>query len=297
MVEAPEKAPVGGFFSRTYLCEDRPFSDNARARYRMAAYLSEYYSAKQREIGKFIEQELGIKCLKWGTSSLFIDWQPFLKELDIRDFLDVTTAVIRFEPQKKEFKNRVIVVYNLLEFATRVFSEQNLAYRIDEAGGVHPAIDAAFSVSSATLLRNLNIAGLNASHEHISQAERSLLAGSFDGRQAIRSTFDAAENLLRVIFSNLTQLNKVNITSDLGPFLVKSTKDSKAERHAAEKLVNSFIDWVEAAHFYRHAAGGSEVEQPSESFTIAIVSQGFSFVRWIADAYSAKVASDTDKLT
>lgn len=263
----------------------------------MAAYLSDYYSEKQYEIGKFIERELGIKCLKWGTSSLFIDWQPLLKELDLRDFLDVMTAVIRFAPQKKEYKDRVIVVYNLLEFATRVFSEQNLAYRIDDAGGVHPSIDVAFSISSAALLRNLSISGLDAAREHITQAERSLLAGSFDGRQAIRSTFDAAENLLKVIFPKLTQLNTANINDQLGPFLINSTEDNKIERIAAAKLVKSFIDWVEAAHFYRHAAGGTEVEQPSESFTIAIVSQGFSFVRWIADASSTRIASDPDKST
>ena len=138
--------------------------------------------------------------------------------------------------------------------------------------------------------------GLSAAREHIAQAERSLLAGSFDGRQAIRSTFDAAENLLKVIFQKATQLNTTAINERLGPFLVSASSSSKTERQASEKLVKSFIDWVEAAHFYRHAAGGTEVEQPSEHFTITFVSQGFSFVRWIADSYASNGAPDAGGL-
>ena len=297
VVRSPEDIEVGGFFSRTYLSIETPFSDSIRARFRMASYLNEYYSREHYEIGKFIEQELGIKCLKRGTASSFIEWQTLLKELDIIDFLDVITAAIRFKPQRKESKDRTIVVHNLLEFTKRVFAEQNLAYRIDDGGGVHPSIDIAFSVLSSGLLRSLTSNGLEAAREHITQAERSLLKGSFDGRQAIRSTFDAAENLLKTLFPDLTQLNTINITSKLGPYLLSSTKESRIERLASEKLVKSFLDWVEAAHFYRHAAGGAEIEQPSENFTIAIVSQGLSFVRWIADVYSVQARSELDTST
>jgi hypothetical protein len=292
MAELPEVPKVGEYFSRSYLWADKPFADDVRARHRLATYLDEYFSERDYEIGKFIEQELGISCRRIGATRYYVDWKSLLKELDVRDFLDVTTAAIKFEPQHKKYKGHAVVVYNLLEFARRVFVEQNLAYRIDEKGGVHPSIDAAFSISSAGLLRNLSHSGLDAAREHIAQAERSLLAGSFDGRQAIRSVFDAAENLLKVVFPRATQLNTPTIIDKLGPFLIESSGESKPERQASEKLVKSFIDWVEAAHFYRHASGGIEVEQPSESFSVAIVSQGFSFVRWIADAYSSRAASD-----
>ncbi len=290
MTDQANEQKTGEFFSRTYLLADKPLSDDVRARLRMAAYLDEYYDDKEMEVGKYIELELGIVCRQLGPARYYINWGRFLKELAIKDFLDVMTAVIRFLPQRRKAKDRIQVEYNLLEFAKRVFVEQNLAYRIDNKGGCHPSVDAAFSILSRGLIRNLANQELDAAQDHISQAERSLLAGSFDARQAVRSTFDAVENLAKVIFKGSTQLNKTLIVDRLGPFLVEAGGKSETERKASEKLVNSLIDWAEAAHFYRHASGSTDVDPPSESFALAFVSQGFSFVRWIADVYAIQRA-------
>ena len=198
------------------------------------------------------------------------------------------TAAIRFLPRKTKYDGRVAVQSDLLEFSRRVFREQNLAYEIDSKGGIHPKVDPGFSIVATGLIRNLGTTGLNAAREHVLRAEKSLLAGKLDTREAIRATFDAAENLLKVIFPKATQLNAQSIKEKLGPYLVDGSWKSKLERQASEKLVSALVDWTEAAHFFRHASGGVEQEQPSESFAVAFVSQGFSFIRWIADTYVSK---------
>lgn len=292
MTQEPQSAKTGDYFSRNYLRAAQPLSDDTRARHRLAVYLSDYFVDVAGDVGRYIETELGIPCRIMGTRGYFMRWDTFLKGLDLPDFLDVITATIRFAPKRRVEMNRKFAEYDLLGFAQVVFSEQNLAYRIDKKGGCHPLVDAAFSIQSASLIRSLSASGLSAAREHIASAEKALLAGSFDGRQAIRSSFDAAENLAKLMVKGATQLNKALIVDKLGPILLANSDGSDLERRATEKLVNSLTDWVEAAHFYRHASGSAEVEPPSESFTIAFVSQGFSFVRWIADAYMASIPKD-----
>lgn len=281
---------LGGYFSRTYLAPEELLPDDSRARLRLAVYLQKYYQDEIYSVGHYIESELGIKCLSIGASSHYINWEEFLAKLATKDFLDVVTATIKLSPNRRKQEGHATVSYNLLEFARRVFSEQSLAYSIDSKGGCHPKIDPAFSIASANLIRNLTESGQIATREHISIAERSLRLDLLDLRQAIRSTFDAAENLFKTTFPRETQLNKESANRALKPYLLSTSGVSDTERRAAEKLVNSIIDWIEAAHFYRHASGDVEPAQPSEPFTIAFVSQGFSIIRWISDV---RPATDT----
>ncbi len=278
----------GEFFSRNYLRIETPSSDDARARHRLSAYFAEYFIDRNYEVGKYVEQELGIRCLTPGSTRYFISWEEFIKGLSIVDLLDVITAIIRFLPRKTKYDGRAAVQFDLLEFSRRVFREQNLAYNIDSKGRIHPRVDPSFSIVATSLVRNLGTAGLNATREHVVRAEKSLLAGKLETREAIRATFDAAESLLKVIFPKATQLNAQSIREKLGPYLVDAPGKSRVERQASEKLVSSLLDWTQAAHFFRHASGGVEQEQPSESFAVAFVSQGFSFIRWISDTYITK---------
>lgn len=295
MADDPKEERLGAYYSRSYFRADAPLSDDARARYRIAAYLSEYFFDSPYDVGKYIEKELGIKCLKVVGNRHHIWWDNFLEQLSIADFLDVITATIKHRPSKTSSSARGVVKHDLLSFAQRVFLEQNLSYRIDDKGGIHPIVDIAFVDVTANLLRSLGALGLGATCEHIKRAEKALLLSSYDPRQAIRSTFDAAENLSKVIFPRLTQLNTQAINEKLGPYLIDSVERNRTEKQASEKLVKSLIDWIEAAHFYRHAPGGVEVDQPTESFTIAFVSQGFSYVRWIADTYANQPSPETGK--
>ena len=283
MEDVTDTVKIGEFYSRNYLSSDNPFADSPRARHRLSAYFQDYFTDDKGQVGKFIEQELGIQCLQWGGGGRFINWESFLNTLPLKDFLDVITASIQHRPKKTIHQDRLKVVHDLLAFTRRVFIEQNLAYKIDDKGGIHPSVDSSFSIAAFNLIRNLGDLGLEAAREHIVIAERKLLIADYDPRGAIRATFDAAENLMKVIFPRETQLNKAMVKNTLGPYLLDLAPTQGPERNALQKTINSFIDWIEAIHFYRHASGGTEPQQPSETFTLLIVSQGFSFVRWIAD--------------
>lgn len=247
--------------------------------------MTDYFSDDSSAVGHFIEKELGIKCRSVNTR-YYVNWENFLQRIPVSDYLDVITAVIKFKPNRSRYKERSVVHLDFLSFARRVFIEQNLAYLIDDLGGIHPAIDPAFADSSAHTIRCLKSAGLEAAAQHILDAEKHLLAGSLNPRLAIRSCFDAVENLHKMINKNSPQLNKASIINELMPILKAKWSKDESELRATEKLVNSMTDWVEAAHFFRHADGNADISQPSEAFAVLFVSQGFSFARWLAEAYS-----------
>jgi len=53
-------------------------------------------------------------------------------------------------------------------------------------------------------------------------------------------------------------------------------------------MLNAFEDWTAACHVYRHAPGEAETSQPSFEIAILMVSQGYGFVRWLAEMVSAQ---------
>jgi hypothetical protein len=287
MVEQSNAPKVGEFFSRNYLRSENMLSDDPRSRHRIVAYLKEYFVGKSAEVGRHVEKKLGIKCVE-GSSYPYVDWEGFLGKLPTVDFLDVLTATMQFRPNYTTMSGRIAVKHDLVDYIRRVFSEQNLAYRIDDKGGIHPLIDAEFTSNTNSIIRNLTELSLTAALAHVQAADRAMMPQMFDGRQAIRSTFDAVENLLKVIDPKKTQLGATQARDTLGNFLVVVDRASPEEGRATTKLIEALADWVDAAHNYRHAPGGAEPSQPSEAFTVAFVSQGFSYIRWICDLYATK---------
>jgi hypothetical protein len=70
----------------------------------------------------------------------------------------------------------------------------------------------------------------------------------------------------------------------LSPLLQTAHPNEDAAKHSSTKMLNSFKDWVDAAHFYRHEQGKpDEVVQPPLSLAVYIVSTGASHVRWLAE--------------
>jgi hypothetical protein len=48
---------------------------------------------------------------------------------------------------------------------------------------------------------------------------------------------------------------------------------------AAAKLLSGLEDWINAAHFYRHERGASEVVEPPFALAVNLVSLGSSYLR------------------
>ena len=276
---------TGGYFSRNYLWDGSFLADDKKTRFRVAAFLSDYFGVSSGEAGKYIELELGIKCRILGSSRYYVNWVALFEKINKVEFLDTVTALIKYEydhstPDIRNSSRK----HPLRDFVLRSFSENKLAYIIDDQGGIHPLVDAKFQSMAGSLIRNLSESDLSAAKHYVEAAELSLLQSHFDGRGGIRAIFDAAENMLKQIAPRATQLNTNAISEQLLPVLIAIVGPDLIEQRAVRKLVASFSDWVDAAHFYRHEPGSQEPVQPSEIFTTVMVSQGMGFVRWLADA-------------
>ena len=51
---------------------------------------------------------------------------------------------------------------------------------------------------------------------------------------------------------------------------------------SSAKLLNGFKEWIDAAHFYRHEEGRTEPGQPEGELALLLISEGLSYVRWLA---------------
>lgn len=274
---------TGGYFSRAYLKRDAPSSDSKKLRKRLEAYFRDLFRDESYEFGEFIEIELGLIVLERYNN--FLDWEDVFSNQKIEDVLDIVTAAHRFlfRSTRGSYNTKIV---HFSEFVERAFREEFVSYRIDEKGGIHPFIDVAFVGAFSSVINELADPRLSAAKHYIEQAERCLLATQLDTRMAVRATFDAAENLFKLICTGQTQLNKTKIQQNLIPILLDAAP-SEHERRALGKLMDSFIGWIESGHFYRHEPGNSKPEKPSFEFAVLYLTQGFGYIRFLAIACKA----------
>lgn len=278
---------MSGYYSRNYHKRENPVPDDARARFRIATYLEDFTEGRQGLFGRYIERELGIPAISKYDSER-VDWKKLVESLDVLDFLDLITAIGKIADRRTVHRDGIKVEYNFVDFVQRVFNEQGLAYRIESDCSVHPLVDVIFSAQFNELIRGLSEANLSAADEHVRKAELLLIEGKFDGRQAIRSIFDAAENVFKVTFPGADKLSKDTINGTLRRGLPEEYSENSTQRRAAEKALNALREWVDAAHFYRHVPGNPEPEQPNKQFTVLMVSLGISHIRWLLSLLSAR---------
>lgn len=276
---------TGELFSRNYLKPISLSADSERMRFRIATFLDEYFEDNQVSVGRLIEKEIGIKAVDDGTYNTYVSWKTFLGTVDVVDFLDILTIIARSYPKRSIKKDRMTVSYNVIDFIQKVFRDQNVAYSIDEKGGIHPFVDTAFTSQLSETIRNLSDAELSAARSLVEASERSLLASSFDGRTSVRSIFDAVENVFKLLNSGSNQMNKAAINDKLRPQLLSNLVNGSHEYRATSKLVDSLQDWVDAGHNYRHEPGEPEPSQPSMQFAVQYLSQGMGYVRWLCHVF------------
>ena len=83
-------------------------------------------------------------------------------------------------------------------------------------------------------------------------------------------------------FDGAIALNSATVQSYLRPFIERTHADKIAKRTAL-KTCDSLKDWADACHNYRHAPGEPDPARPPEELAVVLVSQGFTYVRWLAD--------------
>lgn len=280
---------VGKRFSHVYLVRGEPSQDSKKARFRLAkladrscpsAKTSRHGSSTDynKRVQESIENELGIKFGTRSTSGTLVrSWEWYFNRISVTEMLDTITVVagsLRNEYSKDDRDGR------FLKEARRILKEENLAYEIDEAGGVCPLVDAAFSAAMESAISGLDDPRYVASAECINRIDGHLLQNPQDFIGAIRAVFGACENTFKLMYG-VPRLDSKTAGERIGRDQQSLYKEHPTLQAASAKTLEAFKQWVNAAHFYRHEQGVEEPNQPVAELSILIVSQGLSFVRWL----------------
>ena len=248
----------------------------SRARLRVARVVDDYCDARSDSTapGRYLEREMGIRIVQFGSMHSYISWDGVFESCTATDFNTQVTLLLRFAKQNRAGADRLLVQMR------RVFSEESLAFSIDDLGGIHPKFDDAFEVNLQTTLAGLSSTRYAAARADIEAAEQALMTDPISAKDAIRGVFDAAENIFKLMFPDEQRLGNSDLPNRVNPIIDDMFSDSH-NKIAAKKIAQSFKSWVEAAHFYRHAPGQEEPIAPPAELVLTLVTQGFSFVRWL----------------
>lgn len=279
-----DEQPQGQRYSLIYLKPEELSSDSQRMRKRLAITFDELVSRDEHsDLGRALESELGISVLHDGLYDNYIRWDDLL-HWETRDVLCTITLLGRYARRKSENAAR-----RLNERIRRILIEECVGYTLDSSFGVHPAVDAAFRAELAGVLRGLEAGGYAAARSYIERADAHLLPEG-DRREAVKSSFDAVENVFKILCPRAQSLNKLAIDSYLRPEIDRIYLEAVAKR-AAHKMYQALTDWSDACHNYRHASGDAALDLPPEELAVALVSQGLGYVRWLVDL--RRLSSDT----
>lgn len=274
--------PKGQRFSHVYLERGEPMSDSVRMRHRLASLF--YATYGMDGLRGYATRELGVS-IPYASSSP--DWGRFFEKSALRDVLDIVTLAFRHLKGEGIGANALVT---WTESVGRIFSEENVRYRVDEVGGVHFAIDGEFEHNRTATISALSSSRFANVLSEFLGAFLQLDAIPPNGKGAIRATFTAAEGLFRLMYPSAPRLTSSEIKKHLTPTLQRLHKGDAATLGASAKLLSSFQEWVEAAHFYRHEPGKEEIAQPPLTLAINMVSLGASYIRWLAEIDAAQLA-------
>lgn len=277
-------APVGQRYSLVYSEKTAPGKDNPRARNRVYHLIeklvgdldriSSRYSSRSiilSDVSVLLKYELGVKI-----ESL----QQHFQRCGIVDFLDSVTFSYKFFVLHKSISDKAPM---FLAEVRRIFSETNLAYRIDDECGIHPLVDVEFEANRIAAISNLSESRYTGALAAFEAAYKAFEANPVNGKESIRCIFESVEIIFKLIFPNVPRIGEVELRQNLEPHLQKRYSGDRAAINSAIRLSASLGDWVNAAHWYRHGQGAEDPVEPPLITTITLLSAGACFVRWLAE--------------
>ena len=185
----------GDRFSRLYVQTSVLTQDSDRARYRIAALFREtFFNGHIAPLAAYISREIGVPVLGHGGHSSH--WSQFICKCRTLDFLDTVTLVYRYLFWHVDAD----VARCWRDVVRQIFSEEHLAYQIDDVCGAHPAIDQEFQrnlVSTVAALQSQRYQNLR---QLIETTSTHLYADSPNYKQAWRAMLLAVEGLFGLIF-------------------------------------------------------------------------------------------------
>jgi hypothetical protein len=261
-------------YSQLYIDQANPLPDSARARLRLGKLMEKLITSSIAvDLSNLLEGELGIKvavAYEWA-------WPKFCQGCAIRDLLDVITVTYGFLVKR----GNTASARAWLIGARRIFVEERLAYEIDDASVVHPAVDQEFQRNRRATVAGLQTARYANSLAAFERVSDELASHPPNGKDAWRSVFAAVEGLFRLMFPSAPQLNAGAIDAHLAGLIQKVHGTDAVALRAANRQLASFKDWVDSSHNYRHEQGSEEPVQPPIDLAVLAISNGTAFLRWL----------------
>lgn len=229
-----------------------------------------------------LEKRLGCKVPMYRG---YTNWSAFFEQCSISDLLDSITAIADFG--LKENTAYRSASKRWIDDVRVVFREENVRYRLDDAGVAHFAVDGEYEHSVACTLAALDLPRYSAARGEFEAAQRALDTVPMQSRDAIRYTFQCAETIFKLMFAKESALGATEVDKKLRPLV--EARPNGSERNAELRLIDAFKQWIVSCHQYRHAQGVEVPDNPDLRLTLLSVSSGAAFIRWLAEFDSGRV--------
>src|SRR5262245_23585022 len=266
----------GERFSVLYMRSGDPAPDSARARHRIGSLFREgMFLPRFDQLAAYLVRNIGISLP--DNHRYPSCWHQFMRECRIADFIDTITVVYRylFWHVSEEVANW------WRDSITQFMDEENLAYEIDDVGGVHPRIDSEFQRNVGSALAGLEAERYRNVRDLLERASGNLSTNPPNYRQAWRATLSAMEAMFALIFPQV-RFTIEEIERYLKPRVERTYQGDPTSQKAALRMLTCLLEWVEASRSFRHHPGASDCSQPPPDVAILSISCGASLVRWLA---------------
>lgn len=260
-------------FSQIYLTPPILAPDSPRMRNRLAAVM-DIDRDEAPNLADLIRRRLGVSVRAKGYRC---DFDEFFASADIRDVLDAVTVIFDFKNAMSDEPTR------WLRAVANIFEEERVRYRVDGQGIVHFAVDQEFERNRTVTLAGLSQSRYSAVRIAFEEAFVALADVPTNGKLAIRCVFDANEIAFKLAFPNCLRLGGAELRQQLKPVIEARYNTDVATRKAVLKVLNSYCEWVDGMHWYRHGQGEEEPSQPPIEVAVVAIGLGSSFLRWLLD--------------
>lgn len=277
----------GKRFSLLYVTVDSPLKDSDKVRFRISKVIDlalPYVPATRRRYGinhpkaaqDLLEAEVGRQFRTIVAGQMYSDWRSYFQKITITEFLDSVTVLVGYLQERMPDQAAAFV-----RDVKRVFEEENLAYVVDDKGGIHPQVDAAFAVA-----RQLSITALAGDRyvgtvELVEALDPCLLQDPPNYIGSIRAVFGANENIFKLMF-NVPRLDAKTAADKISKMQQAMYEGHPTQQRASASALAGFKGWIDSAHHYRHEQGTEAPSQPNEELALMLIHQGLAFVRWLA---------------
>lgn len=266
----------GELFSRNYLRPTDNFDDSKNFRMRLSGYVDELGFDAQSAYVRALKRELAVTLpIAYAPSSI----EEFLSTSTIHQVLDAITVLFRVLGERFGDPH----AFHCLAFVKRALEEEALNYQIDDLGGMHYRVDAAFEATYQSTLSVLSDPAYKAVRTAFEKAEQELLICPPDTKDALQDLFEAAETLVKILLNAGKSLDANLVGKELRSYVDRfyATADAHTRGFAAQML-EAFGKWVDASHRYRHGPQSDQPHAPPLDLAVLHFSVGASFIRWLA---------------